>query len=284
MSKGIENDAGGGNPALTTRAPLRVMHLLATLARHAHALSLAELSHTIGIPKTTLLVMLRTLESGGYVESAAGGYRLGRSAYQLAAIIGKANGFPESLHATLERLQRQCGQTVMLAVPGDAWTDLVYVDVVEADSWLSFRARIGARRPLPTTAGGLALLAFAPDAVRRLHVDPPGPPRAADDASAGRTGLARRLAEFRRQGFVMSEGSVEGATGVAAPVFDRDGELAASVVAAGVSAVIHRNLATIRADLMAAGEQMSRILGYAQDYPRRDDDPRGEAGPDSRTG
>ena len=67
------------------RAPLRVMQVIAVLARHRDGLSLAELAAALQLPKTSLFSLLRALEGGGYVMSENGHHRLGQETYSLAA-------------------------------------------------------------------------------------------------------------------------------------------------------------------------------------------------------
>ena len=62
--------------AAPPRAPLRVMQVIATLAKHRDGLSLAQLSEALQLPKTSLFSLLRSLESGGYVISESGHHRL----------------------------------------------------------------------------------------------------------------------------------------------------------------------------------------------------------------
>src|SRR5438045_660146 len=65
----------------TTLAPLRVMRIVGVLASHPDGLTLAALSARTGVPKSSLFSLLRTLESGGYVEGADGIYGLGPESF-----------------------------------------------------------------------------------------------------------------------------------------------------------------------------------------------------------
>jgi len=52
-----------------------------------------------------------------------------------------------------------------------------------------------------------------------------------------------------------------------APVFGQHGELVAAVGMAGLTVRLERNAKRLIALVVQAGEQMSRKLGYAGDYP-----------------
>jgi IclR family KDG regulon transcriptional repressor len=254
-------------PSATTRAPLRVMQVVAALAASADGLSLAQLSEQLQVPKTSLFSLLRSLDSGGYIESRGGHHRLGRESYSLAAMISQSHAFPGNLRALLRQLHEACGETVMLAVPGDAWSDLVYVDVIEADSSLRFRANVGARRPLYCTAPGLALLAYAPEETRLRYMEGIEFKRHTPDTVTSKRALAQLLGGIKAQGLAVSSASVEGATGVATPVFDAAGSTVAAVSLAGLSTRISRNLSALSGYSRRAGEEMSRVLGYSGPYP-----------------
>lgn len=253
--------------ATVTRAPLRVMQALYCLALNSQGLSLAALSDMMKVPKTSLLTLLRTLESGGYVTQEDGLHRLGASTLQLASIISNANGFPENVRPVLARLQRDCRQTVMVGVPGSQWTELVYVDVLEENDWLSFRAKVGSRRPIYASAGGLALLAFAPDEDRKRYIATAKLEPLTAETIVTRAELTEALERFRRQAFAVGTGSIEGATGISAPVFDGMGRVAAAVVMAGVSDVMRRAMRTNVALLQRAAAEMSAVLGYTKTWP-----------------
>ena len=253
--------------ATLTRAPLRVMQALYCLALNSQGLSLAALSDMMKVPKTSLLNLLRTLESGGYVTQEGGLHRLGASTLQLASIISNANGFPENVRPVLARLQKDCHQTVMLGVPGGHWTELVYVDVIEANDWLSFRAKVGARRPLYASAGGLALLAFAPQEDRTRYISSAALEPLTSETIVTQAELLKALERFRKQALAVGKGSIDGATGISAPVFDATGHVTAAVVMAGVTDVMQREMKKNVSLLQGAAVEMSATLGYTGNWP-----------------
>ena len=265
-----------GDPASMTRAPLRVMQVILALADRKEGLTLNALSEQMEVPKTSLFNLLRTLQSADYIENEHGLYRLGRSTYQLASIISKAHAFPDNVRPVFERLARECRQTVMLGVPGERWMDLVYVDVIQATDWLSFRVKVGAHRPMYSTAGGMALLAFSAPARREKYLAEATLDPLTDKTITTRGDLEIALAEFRRQGYALGEGSVEGATGLSTPIFDVTGEIVAAVVMAGVSSAIHKELERHVGLLKRCAEEMSRILGYIGAWPPGEHPPLGK--------
>lgn len=251
------------------RAPLRVMQVITALAQQRDGQSLSQLSETLQLPKTSLFSLLRSLEAGGYVMSENGHHRLGQETYSLAALIHKVDGFPGNVRRWLGELHQACEETVMVGVPTEDWSHLTYVDVIEASSWLRYSANVGAQRPLYSTALGLTMLAFASPPQQRHYLATTPLQAVTAGTLTSRAAVQRTLRQIREAGCASSSGSIEGATGVSAPVFDGSGRLHAAVGMAGPTARYERDAERFRALVMQCGEQMSRALGYKGAYPGR---------------
>ncbi|AVO48381.1 IclR family transcriptional regulator [Melaminivora suipulveris] len=249
------------------RAPVRVMQVIAALAQHRDGLSLAQLSEALRLPKTSLFSLLRALEGGGYVASENGHHRLGQETYSLAALIQRTDGFPGNVRPWLGELHRACQETVMVGVPSQDWTQLTYIDVIEASSWLRYSANVGARRPLYSTALGLTMLAFASSERQRRYLEATRLDAVTQHTITSRAALKRALRQIRAEGCASSSGSIEGATGVSAPVFDSGGALLAAVGMAGPTTRYERNAEHFKALVRHCGQQMSRALGFQNAYP-----------------
>ena len=255
----------------TTLAPLRAMRVITALAMSHDGLSLTQLSEQLKVPKTSLFSLLRSLKQGGYIDSNNAYYRLDREAFNLAAIISKRQPFPIRLHPELLMLYQKCQETVCIGVPDESWTNFVYVDVIEADSSFRFVATVGAHRPLYCTSPGLALLAFAPEAVKTRYLESVELKKITPNTITSKRALSTALNKIAIEGVAVSSGSIEGATGIASPIFDEGGGIKATVGLAGVSAKIERNGTAYKALIIQAAENMSRMLGYGGGYPPKKD-------------
>ena len=254
------------------RSPLRVMQALDALATTSEGLSLARLSDRLQAPKTSLLSLLRTLETAGYVTQVGGQYQLGVKALRLGAMIS-ARTSPESsisakLHPLLREMMEQCGETTLLGVMGDDRRHGVYVDIVEGRSPIRFSSLVGTRRPLFCSAFGKALLAFqSPEAIDAylMQTDlvlPNGGRRLHPEEVLG------TLAAIRATGISVShEEIVEGAGGIASPVYERDGKVVAVFAVAAPIARLKSQHDRLAALSHAFSERASRILGFSGAYP-----------------
>lgn len=245
------------------------MQVIGALAEHRDGLSLAQLSDALQLPKTSLFSLLRSLEAGGYVISENGHHRLGQETFALASTIQRTDSFPGNVRPWLAQLHKACEETVLVGVPADDWRHLVYVDVIEASSWLRYSANVGAHRPLYSTSLGLTMLAFAPPERQRAYLGATSLQAVTAHTLTTRKALVQVFKQIRADGHAISSGSIEGATGVSAPVFGSNGALQAAVGLAGLTVRVERQQQSFADLVRACGENMSRTLGYTGDYPQR---------------
>lgn len=252
------------------RAILRVPDVLIALASKRGGSSLAELSSQLEVPKTSLHRLLRTLERGGYLAHASGAYTLGPAAFHLANLVAKAapsTAFPACARPVLDWLAHETRETVMLGVLSDSKNEIVYVDVIDSAAAVRFTVPSGDRRPLYSAASGKAVLAFLPPDVQRAYLARAKFARFTPHTT-GKAELPRLLREIQTKVVAFDRGGkVEGASGIASPIFDGDGSVFASVSVAGPADRIEAHRAQIESNVRAAGERISRVLGCST-YPQ----------------
>lgn len=252
------------------RAILRVPEVLMAIAGKRGGSSLAELSQELKVPKTSLHRLLNTLEHGGYLIRQGGLFIPGPESFRLARLIGQAApaaDFPACARPVLERLAQETGETVMLCALSERGAESIYVDVIESEAPLRFTVRVGNRRPLFSVAAGKAMLAFLPAADQARYLEQTDFLQFTADTSR-KADMPALLAQARAAAVVFDRnGIVDGASGVASPVFDRDGKVFCAVSIAGPTDRVVAHRARAEPLVRAAGERISRILGFGGDYP-----------------
>ena len=85
------------------RAIVRVLQVLGHLAQHPQGCSLAQLCQALKVPKTSLFVMLKTLQSSGHLMLEQGLYKLGAPSIALGAQMADSarSDFPQCAHEQL---------------------------------------------------------------------------------------------------------------------------------------------------------------------------------------
>lgn len=164
--------------------------------------SLSDLSARLGIPKSSLHSILRTLEHRGWVDADASRstYSLGMNALLIGSSYVDQDTTVIRTSEALDRLASVTGETVHLArleLP-----DVVYLAKRESIHPLRMFSAIGRRLPAHSTALGKAMLAeLSDEAVRRLL--PEKLPAATEHTITSRDELIEHLAEVREQGYAV---------------------------------------------------------------------------------
>lgn len=241
------------------------MEVLDGLAARPQGVSLSALAQALAAPKTTLLGLLRGLAGAGFAVQADGLWRLGSEAHGLARAIlaGQVAGFGSAGRQALEALAEGAGETAMLAVLAPDRSAMVYTDKVDSRTALRFAATVGDRRPIHCTASGRVMLAFMPPPWPEAFLRQARLTAATRTSLTDRRALRRIVAEVREQGHAVTLGeATEGVVGLAAPVFDARGEVAAAIVLAGPIARVQPKLAGLARQVRQAGRDLSRQLGH----------------------
>ncbi|GAB3832019.1 IclR family transcriptional regulator [Dactylosporangium cerinum] len=200
----------------------RAFTLLGTFDGEHRVQTLTELAERSGIPRSTVLRLLRQLVANGAVEQMRdGGYVVGLRLLEIASLAPRGHGLRQIAMPYLEDLFHVTRQHVLLAVPDGE--DALLVERLSARHAGEVLYRVGGRLPLVSTGVGQVFLAAMEPARRRAHLE------AVDDGEPVGE-WERLLADVRRNGFattVLSEPWPR--LSVAAPVLGRGGRVVAAV-------------------------------------------------------
>lgn len=244
------------------RATDRVIDILELAAASRDGLPLKDLSLRVETPKSSLLPLLRTLSARGYLEQGrAGEYRLGRRALELAVRSRGGRDLVDAARPALEALMRRTGESAFLTTLAAA--AVVFIDVVETEQIIRYTVNVGQRSPLHATANGKAILAFLPAAQRDAILRALSLKRYTDRTLTSLPALRAALDEIRTTGVGVSiDEIVRGASGIAAPVFDRDGRVVGACAVGGPTDRMKPRMRQLAADVKATARSISLLLGY----------------------
>lgn len=137
--------------------------LMDYFVRAARPLSVREIVDEFGWARSTVFNMLSTMVEEGYLyqPGARGAYFPTPKWMVLARALSEVQPLPASVHALLEELAHETGETLFLAAPDGV--NAVFLDVVESSAEIRFIADVGKRLPIHVTAAGRAIIAqYAP--------------------------------------------------------------------------------------------------------------------------
>lgn len=159
LSAGRHSAPTGGrtiNESAPTRAVGRALALLATVCERDSP-SLTECARSTGLPTSTALRLLRTLEQAGFVaRGAEGTYRAGPHLVQLGARVFSQQSVVEAARPAMARIVEATGESTYLCVRGPGKTAL-YVAMVEGTHSVRHTSWTGRTGPLAGSAVGAVL-------------------------------------------------------------------------------------------------------------------------------
>lgn len=246
------------------RAAARVVDILELVVDVREGLALRDLSARLEAPKSSLLPLLRTLATRGYLaQGPLGEYRLGPRALELGMGSPAHRALPEIARPTLQALMRRTGETVFLGALGSDGTAVVFVDKIESEQVIRYTAGVGDRRALHATSSGKVILAFLPAPAREKILRALPLKRYTDHTVTSLPTLRAALEEVRRTGVCLNLDELAvGAAGIAAPIFDRDGRVTAACAIGGPTERVRPRLAPLAAEVRAAARTISALLGH----------------------
>jgi DNA-binding IclR family transcriptional regulator len=219
------------------RATERVLELYEYLAQSGDTTTLAALSTRMGVAKSSLLPLLRTLVERKWLEQPMPATYKAVSPPSFGlhwAVQGKE--LPEIARPFLVQLAMQTGESSVLAVLPPSGDSVVYLDKVDSPQSVRYVAELGATRPLHCTSSGLAILAFMPPARRAQVIRALSLSKFTSRTVTDRKQLEKRLEEVARTGVASNVQEYNlSAAAVAAPIRDAHGEVKAACALAGPS-------------------------------------------------
>jgi DNA-binding IclR family transcriptional regulator len=247
----------------------RALAVLEAVAQRGDGMSNSDISHRLKIPKSSASYILRVLERGGYLRRGRedGRYHIGLAVVSLSHRALAGLDIREMALPVLRQLVDLSGLTAHLAILDHGRA--VYIEKVEAPGFVKMDTWLGRRVDVHSTSIGKALVAHLPYAEVQALVADRGLTRHTPQTITSLPKLFRELEIVRQQGYAVDdeENSV-GVRCVAAPVFNNDGQVEASLGVTGIVSQFDRNALPRMAELVkSAARKLSHQLGYVQ--PRK---------------
>lgn len=243
----------------------RALRLLQAFDRFHTRHSIGELAQATGLHKSVVTRLMATLAQDGFVvqDPATRRYMIGPMLFSAGSLYEPAAMYREIAEPVLTELAARTHYTSCVGVP--IGPEVIMVAVVEAPLANGIRVSmvVGHRRPIYIGATGKVILAGLDDQQVRdilgngpLQQWTPHTPATVDQ-------LIRELAEIRQRGYATNrEESVLGSGGVAAPVVDGSGAVAAGlVVTFPVQFVSEEEMHAMAEPVVEAARRISRQLG-----------------------
>jgi DNA-binding IclR family transcriptional regulator len=216
----------------------RALTILAALGTETEPATLAKLARATGFYKSTILRLIGSLETAGYVVRLRDGcYSLGASAFRLGLAYERQNSLRQHALPVMEKLVANGTESASLHVVHGPGTRLCLFRVNSRHSTLD-RVEAGDVLPLERGAAGRVLLAYSHE-------------------------TSSQHKALRRSGYALSKGERDpNCAGLAAPVFGPTGEIAAALSLSGPGERFTTDaVARMCKLLLKAAQQLTQSLG-----------------------
>jgi IclR family transcriptional regulator, acetate operon repressor len=201
----------------SVRAVDRALAILSAFTAQDKNLTAGELLSRVNLSRPTLYRLLHSLEHSGHIVSATPGdgqvqrFRLGPAIGGIAKAWAATQDITVIAQPYMQRLWQQTQETVSLFVRQHQHR--LCVAEIQSPQALSFKRGVGYREKIALGASGQVILAYADS-----------------------TPDSAIFKQIRKQGFAVSNSAlIEGATAIAAPVFDKNQVVCGSIAVFGPS-------------------------------------------------
>jgi len=243
-------------PATGTQAIDRASSLLVAVLDAGDDVAFAELVQTVGLPKSTVSRMLKSLEAHGLVRRGKNAAVRPGPVITRYATSGRGDRLARIAQPHLDRLGELTRETVNLALPGVHAVE--QISQVDSKFLLGSVNWIGQAVPFHCSALGKVFLAYG---VADL---PPGRlERRAERTITTRERLEFDLQMVRQRSYAVADSELEpGLVAVAAPIFNHSGSVVAAISVSGPSARLNRErIPEVGQLLVEEVSQISHELG-----------------------
>lgn len=215
-----DTDSGG------VRSVQRAVEIMSLLTEQRPTMTIREIVEATGLPKTTVLRIVQTLEYNGLLSATATGYLAGPGLWRWAHLVKNSWEPPKETRELMRELVARQRETVNIYVIHST----ARVCIAQEESPMPLRHVVHVGDELPLWAGASSKVLLRDAATDLLE-------RVVQSAPEGRKHLpvlTEDIAEAARAGYSVSHGEREvGLSAVAVPILGRQGEVVASLSYSG---------------------------------------------------
>jgi DNA-binding IclR family transcriptional regulator len=227
-------------------------------------LSVKEISDKLGLSKSTVHGIIKTLEFRGYLQQNPDDlkYRLGMKLFELGNRVSNHFDLGNIARPVIKGLVEELKETVHLVVFEQG--EVIYVEKLDGPSALRIYSQVGKRAPIYCTGVGKSILAYLEEEeIERLLSSTVLEPYT-EYTITDKEEIKKHLQIVREQGFATDDEEIEvGLKCVAAPIFDHRGKVIAAISCAAPKIRLDDNrLDMVINGIKQAALKISTSMGY----------------------
>jgi IclR family transcriptional regulator, KDG regulon repressor len=242
----------------------RALRILDLFDEHATELKITEISERMGLNKSTVHSLLKTLQTHGYIRqnSENGKYELGMKLFERGNYVIHSLDIRHLAKKYLLDLSVKTGQTTHLVILDGK--EGVYVDKVEGSMATIRYSRIGRRIPLHCSAVGKVLIAFRKQAELQKILSEYVYTKQTEYTISNEADFLRELEKVRQQEYAIDNQENEpGVRCIAVPIRNHENQVIAAIsLSTLIARIDETQLKEFVALLKQIGSELSEKMGY----------------------
>ena len=212
----------------------RALTIFELFEEHTKELSVKEMSNSLSLSKSTIHGLLKTLELRGYLSQNPDNqkYRLGLKHFELGNLVAKQMDLKQIAYTVIQELAERIKETIHLVILDGK--EAVYIEKVDGPGALRMYSQVGKRVPMYCTGVGKAILAFLEEEQIRSILNTTSYTKFTQYTLTDPDEIYNQLIQVRENGYAMDDEEIElGLLCIAAPIFNHDNKVVASISCAG---------------------------------------------------
>ncbi|CAM3837238.1 IclR family transcriptional regulator [Aeromicrobium ponti] len=242
----------------------RAADILELFLAYDQELSVKDISSKLGLSKSTVHGIIKTLEYRGYLQQNKDDlkYKLGLKLFELGNRVSHQFDLGKIARPIIKKLVDELQETVHLVVFERG--EVIYIEKLDGPRALRIYSQVGKRAPIHCTGVGKAILAFQEgEEINRLLSNTNLEPYT-EYTMTNKEELINHLHFIREQGYSIDDEEIElGLKCVAAPIFDHHQHVIGAISCAAPKVRMDDvKLAEFIPRIQQAAESISQSMGY----------------------
>lgn len=249
------------------KAILRGLEILKFVGESEEAVTIAEISKYLGIPKTSVFNIVSALVNKKFLsikDNKLKSYKLGIGAFELGSLYLNKIELTNIAEPVLKWLADNVLETVFLAIVNN--NELVYISKKESKSALRTTANLGSRMPLYSTSLGKAILATYNKEELNRYLQQTDLVARTKNTIVNKEDLLLDLNRIRQRGYAISnEENEEGIFCIAVPIYNSSEQAIASLSISSLKIKSTEERTQVHKEFaIKAALEISEKLGYVK--------------------
>ena len=250
----------------TVQSVDRALAILELLQKNVSGLGVTEISHEMGLAKSTIHRMLASLKNKGYVKQdpVTEHYQLGLKLIELGSVVSQSLEIRSIAKPFMDNLVKETGETAHLVVLENF--EVIYIEKIESPYTIRMYSTIGKRAPIHCTGAGKAILSFLPEEEIKKILDECTLTKYTEKTITDKNKLFDELAVINQRGYSIDDEEHElGIRCVAAPILNHNKQVVAGLSVAGPNMrMTEEKLAFYKEKILFYAREISRKIGYRE--------------------